>query len=108
MTPSATASTLARAAQAPVPHPAAGGGRELAYVALSRARHGTTLHTVAEDLAQAREVLARDWEVERGQRWIGGEEPPHPGPALQQIQPTSVRLDGSQRRARREELGRSL
>ena len=32
---------------------AAGGGRELAYVALGRARHHTTIHAAADDLAQA-------------------------------------------------------
>ncbi|HMJ77359.1 MAG TPA: MobF family relaxase [Iamia sp.] len=49
---------------------AAGGGRELAYVALSRARHGTTLHAVSDDLDQARHDLTLDWHAYQGQRWI--------------------------------------
>jgi hypothetical protein len=49
---------------------AAGGGRELAYVAMSRARDRTTIHTTADDLAQAVDDLAADWAVERHQRWI--------------------------------------
>lgn len=49
---------------------AAGGGRELAYVALSRARHGTTLHAVADSPIQARTDLGIDWGVDHHQRWI--------------------------------------
>ncbi|HEU5152053.1 MAG TPA: MobF family relaxase [Iamia sp.] len=48
-----------------------GGGRELAYVALSRARSGTTLHAIADDLPQLRHDLALDWRADRGQRWVG-------------------------------------
>ncbi|MEO6317259.1 MAG: MobF family relaxase [Acidimicrobiales bacterium] len=47
-----------------------GGGRELGYVAMSRARHRTTLHTVADDLPQAIEDLQTDWGHENRQRWI--------------------------------------
>jgi conjugative relaxase-like TrwC/TraI family protein len=46
-----------------------GGGRELAYVAMSRAREGTQVWTVADDLAQAREDLAREWSSERRPTW---------------------------------------
>lgn len=49
---------------------AAGGGRELAYVALSRARDHTTIHATADGLAQAVDDLHADWGVERHQRWI--------------------------------------
>ncbi len=49
---------------------AAGGGRELAYVALSRARDRTTIHATADDLAQAVDDLQADWSVEHHQRWI--------------------------------------
>jgi hypothetical protein len=49
---------------------AAGGGRELAYIAMSRARHGTTLHAVADGVDQARHDLALDWTNEQQQRWI--------------------------------------
>ncbi len=44
---------------------AAGGGRELAYVALSRARDHTTIHATADDLAQAVDDLQADWGVDR-------------------------------------------
>ena len=49
---------------------AAGGGRELAYVALSRARDHTTIHATADDLDQAVDDLQADWGVERHQRWV--------------------------------------
>ena len=49
---------------------AAGGGRELAYVALSRARDRTTIHATADDLAQAIDDLEADWSLEHHQRWI--------------------------------------
>jgi len=51
---------------------AAGGGRELAYVALSRARDHTVIHTTADDLDQATDDLQADWGVERHQRWVSG------------------------------------
>jgi len=46
-----------------------GGGRELAYVAMSRAREQTHLYLAADDLAQAREDLERSWATERRWRW---------------------------------------
>jgi conjugative relaxase-like TrwC/TraI family protein len=46
-----------------------GGGRELAYVSMSRARRHSTVHVVADDLDQAREDLAREWASERRPRW---------------------------------------
>jgi hypothetical protein len=49
---------------------AAGGGRELGYVALSRARDGTTIHATADDLDQAVDDLQADWGVAHHQRWI--------------------------------------
>lgn len=49
---------------------AAGGGRELAYVALSRARTGTIVYATADDLAQAIDDLQADWGLEAHQRWI--------------------------------------
>jgi len=49
---------------------AAGGGRELAYVALSRASDHTTIHATADDLGQAEDDLQTDWGVDRAQRWI--------------------------------------
>ncbi len=59
---------------------AAGGGRELAYVALSRARQGTTLHAVADDLDQLHHDLTTDWATPRHQRWITDTDTPAPPP----------------------------
>jgi conjugative relaxase-like TrwC/TraI family protein len=49
---------------------AEGGGRELAYVALSRARGPSVVHTVADDLDQAIEDITHDWSLDRNQQWI--------------------------------------
>ena len=46
-----------------------GGGRELAYVSMSRARRQNIVHVVADDLEQAREDLIRDWAADRRPRW---------------------------------------
>ncbi len=46
-----------------------GGGRELAYVAMSRARHASHVYVVADDLDQAREDLARGWAARRTPTW---------------------------------------
>jgi hypothetical protein len=46
-----------------------GGGRELAYVAMSRAREGTHVWTVADGVGQAREDLVWEWASERRPTW---------------------------------------
>ena len=46
-----------------------GGGRELAYVAMSRAKEETHVYLTADDLDQAREDLQRSWETERRWKW---------------------------------------
>jgi len=46
-----------------------GGGRELAYVAMSRARESTHAFVVADDNAQGAEDLRRDWSTERTPTW---------------------------------------
>ncbi len=46
-----------------------GGGRELAYVAMSRARDETHLYLCADDADQAREDLCRRWATERRWKW---------------------------------------
>ncbi|MGH9086676.1 MAG: AAA family ATPase, partial [Acidimicrobiales bacterium] len=46
-----------------------GGGRELAYVAMSRARLASTAYVVADDLDQAAEDLGRDWNTRRTPVW---------------------------------------
>ncbi len=47
-----------------------GGGRELGYVALSRARHASTVYTRADDLDTAVDDLNDAWTIERRQQWI--------------------------------------
>lgn len=51
-------------------HLADGGGRELAYVALSRARQHTTVYVEADSLEQAVEDLTGCWSVEHRQQWV--------------------------------------
>lgn len=46
-----------------------GGGRELAYVSMSRARDRSTVYVIADDADLAAEDLRRDWSAERRQRW---------------------------------------
>ncbi|MGH9122243.1 MAG: AAA family ATPase, partial [Acidimicrobiales bacterium] len=46
-----------------------GGGRELAYVAMSRARGESHVHLVTAEPAEAGERLAWEWEGERRQTW---------------------------------------
>jgi hypothetical protein len=47
-----------------------GGGRELAYVAMSRARGESQVHVVAPDPRQAAARLAWAWTQERRQAWV--------------------------------------
>jgi conjugative relaxase-like TrwC/TraI family protein len=49
---------------------AEGGGRELAYVAMSRARRPSIVHAVADDLDQAIDDITCDWSLDRNQQWI--------------------------------------
>jgi hypothetical protein len=58
-----------------------GGGRELAYVAMSRARHATQVWTVADDTDQACEDLRRDWGSRRTPVWALDTGLPAPGQA---------------------------
>jgi ATP-dependent exoDNAse (exonuclease V) alpha subunit len=46
------------------------GGRELAYVGMSRARHDTQVVAVADDVDQAVEQLRDNWHAERRERWV--------------------------------------
>jgi conjugative relaxase-like TrwC/TraI family protein len=46
-----------------------GGGRELAYVSMSRARHEAFVYAVAEDVDQAKGDLTQDWVHDRRQHW---------------------------------------
>ena len=47
-----------------------GGGRELAYVAMSRARGTSHVYVVADDVDQAVEDLGAEWRREARQRWV--------------------------------------
>jgi hypothetical protein len=55
-----------------------GGGRELAYVAMSRARESTHVWTVADDLPQGEDDLRRDWSTARTPTWALDTALPHP------------------------------
>jgi AAA domain len=46
-----------------------GGGRELAYVAMSRAREATHVWALADNTGQAVEDLCRDWDSRRSPTW---------------------------------------
>ena len=46
-----------------------GGGRELAYVKMSRATDRSTVYVVADSVEQAAEDLRREWKVERRLTW---------------------------------------
>jgi hypothetical protein len=47
-----------------------GGGRELAYVKMSRAKDRSTVYVVADTVDLAVEDLARDWSKERRPTWV--------------------------------------
>ncbi|MHB1930767.1 MAG: ATP-dependent DNA helicase [Acidimicrobiales bacterium] len=68
-----------------------GGGRELAYVAMSRARHTSTAYAVADDLDQAREDLTRDWATRRTPTWAIDTGLPSPQQASSDPGPISAR-----------------
>lgn len=61
-----------------------GGGRELAYVAMSRARLTSHVHVVAENPDQAVDDLHREWSAERRDRWtLDADAPAEQGQLLQ-------------------------
>jgi len=47
-----------------------GGGRELAYVKMSRATDRSNVYVVADSVEQAAENLQREWKVERRLTWV--------------------------------------
>ncbi len=51
-----------------------GGGRELAYVAMSRARGESHVHVVAPDIRHAARRLAWAWGQERRQHWASSQQ----------------------------------
>lgn len=84
-----------------------GGGRELAYVAVSRTRHTSHVYVVADDLDQAAEDLTVEWSADRRQRWVlDVDEPALDGrarrPSLAQRTESTLRL--TRLRAEREAI----
>jgi conjugative relaxase-like TrwC/TraI family protein len=69
-----------------------GGGRELAYVALSRARLRTQVYLEADSIGQAIDDLTHGWAIERRQRWIT---PIEPTPQLERELPARPTLGRS-------------
>ncbi len=47
-----------------------GGGRELAYVAMSRARGTSHVYVVADDVDQAADDVVSEWRPSTRQRWV--------------------------------------
>lgn len=80
-----------------------GGGRELAYVALSRARTASHAWVVADDVAQARDDLLREWSAEARARWAIDTSGPDPRPRRPWIWPGRV-LDRAALEAERRAL----
>jgi conjugative relaxase-like TrwC/TraI family protein len=101
---------------------AEGGGRQLTYVALSRARHHTTIHTTADNHDQALETLTDDWTTNHDQPWLTpttrpGQDPrtqpaiaaPADGPPESpEVAELRQRLDRLQQRPKREPPGLAL
>ena len=71
-----------------------GGGRELAYVAMSRARHQSHIHLVTPNPAQAADRLQWAWEDQRRQVWT--------------LQPNLDRLSTTDLYSQRAQLARSI
>jgi conjugative relaxase-like TrwC/TraI family protein len=74
-----------------------GGGRELAYVAMSRARDTSHVYVAADDLDQAVEDLTVEWSADRRQRWVLDTDEPCAGekarrPSLEQRTETTLHL----------------
>ncbi len=61
-----------------------GGGRELAYVGMSRARRAAHAWVVADDLGQATEDLRRDWSTTRTPIWAIDTGQPAPTPTARE------------------------
>lgn len=80
-----------------------GGGRELAYVALSRARAGSHSWLVADDHDQAKEDLVREWSAEARARWVIDTGAPDHRPRRPWTEPTRV-LDRAKLEAERRAL----
>jgi conjugative relaxase-like TrwC/TraI family protein len=67
-----------------------GGGRELAYVAMSRARESTHIWAVADHLPQAVDDLRRDWQHRRSPTWAIDLTPPPAKTPTEQLDPNEL------------------
>ena len=81
-----------------------GGGRELGYVGMSRARQTSHVHVVADNPGQAVEDLVRDWSAERRQIWAIDTGTPQPVPVAH---PLEVEASGQTPAALKAALGRA-
>ncbi|HEX8770082.1 MAG TPA: MobF family relaxase, partial [Acidimicrobiales bacterium] len=77
-----------------------GGGRELAYVKMSRARECSTVYVVADSAEQAAEDLCRSWSQSRRIGWAIDRGTPAPGADVTEAAPLSPVLSASLRHAR--------
>jgi len=78
-----------------------GGGRELAYVKISRAKQRSTVYVVADSMAQAVEDLERSWSQSRRIGWAIDRGIPAPGAEVAEPTHRPVRdIDAGVRRAR--------
>lgn len=75
-----------------------GGGRELAYVAMSRAREASFVYAVADTQGQAAEDLCREWSISRRPHWASelgwpsATRPAQKRPRLSEDKAAAVRL----------------
>ena len=76
-----------------------GGGRELAYVKMSRARERSTVYTVADSVEQAAEDLGRTWSPSRRIGWAIDQGTPAPGIDAEPV-PDAPAVSASLRHAR--------
>jgi hypothetical protein len=68
-----------------------GGGRELAYVKMSRAKQRSTVYVVADTLSQAKEDLCREWGTDRRLGWVIDTAGPVTDPLSAEMSPTVAR-----------------
>jgi hypothetical protein len=68
-----------------------GGGRELAYVKMSRAKDRTSLYVVADTLDQAKDDLRREWGTDRRLGWVIDTATPVTDPLQAERSPTVAR-----------------
>ena len=65
-----------------------GGGRELAYVKMGRAKERSTVYVVADSMGQAKEDLRRGWETDHRLGWVIDTAGPVTDPVSPELSPT--------------------